>query len=319
MPVQKLHGVRMWVTEGCNASCHFCLNANARSKSSMELDQFQQLCLYFKQNQFDKIAIMGGEPTIHPHFLQIMEIAQEHFKSVYLFTNAIEERLLIQYTPREYDAIVYNSQFAQILSENKLLLDKPGARILDVVIDANTDTSDIIKNISRIVKYNTEKIRVQLVINNVCNIFTQKSNIIKNINAIYNKVSQIDNVKISFECNAPPCFTEGESLPPFKQNTICSPRSILIDGTYNVRFCNLYSQPLINMFQDEKLISFSILKNYIEMAYTNLRVECLNKICKDCLFYGSQCNGKCHIGQTIINKEDIIKSTNIPWLKNDIQ
>ena len=55
------------------------------------------------------------------------------------------------------------------------------------------------------------------------------------------------------------------------------------------------------------------------MAYTNLRVECLNKICKDCLFYGSQCNGKCHIGQTIINKEDIIKSTNIPWLKNDIQ
>ena len=89
MSTLQLHGVRMWVTEGCNASCHFCMNAKGRSHAQVELDKFQKLCLYFRQNGFDRIAIMGGEPTIHPDFIKIMDYAQEYFPTVYLFTNAI--------------------------------------------------------------------------------------------------------------------------------------------------------------------------------------------------------------------------------------
>ena len=74
----NLHGVRMWVTEGCNASCHFCLNAKARGMSSMEIERFQRLCEYFSFHRFDKIAIMGGEPTLHPDFNSIMQIAQKY-------------------------------------------------------------------------------------------------------------------------------------------------------------------------------------------------------------------------------------------------
>ena len=316
MSSQKLHGVRMWVTEGCNASCHFCLNANARSRSTMEVGKVQILCEYFKQNKFDKIAIMGGEPTIHPQFLQIMEIAQQNFESVYLFTNAIEENKLIQYSPRESDAIIYNFHFGNLLSEKKLLLNKLGKRVLDVVIDEHTNIDKIVSNIINVANYGISKIKVQLVINNSCNIFKYKKEIINNVNALYNEVSKIDGINLAFECNAPRCFTEGETLPPFNPNTICSPRSVLIDGSYNLRFCNLYSDTLINMFQDSnKLIPFAILKNYVSLAYSELRSKCLNKICKDCLFYNSQCNGKCHIGQTIISKDDICKATNLPWLK----
>ncbi len=313
--MQRLHGVRMWVTEGCNASCRFCMNANGRSSSIMDFDNFKRLCIYFNQNQFDKIAIMGGEPTIHPDFTRIMDCSQYYFKSVYLFTNALEGNKLKGFSPRDCDTIVYNFQFCESLSYDKLLLERPGGRVLDVVIDAKTDIQHITENLIRILRYNINRIRAQLVINNTCNIFKQKETIVNNINAVYNNLIKIDGLNVTFECNAPLCFTEGTTLPPFKKNTFCSPSSVLIDGSYNVRLCNIFNKPMINMFQEVGMIPFAILENYIIMAHKDLRLKCLNKICKDCLFYGRQCNGKCHIPQTIIAKEDIRNSTSLPWLK----
>lgn len=314
MNTQFLHGVRMWVTEGCNASCHFCMNASGRNNVSMDFDKYKQLCLYFQQNQFDKIAIMGGEPTIHPHFLDIMTFAQQCFPSVYLFTNGLKPDVLDTYSPRESDAIIYNFNFCQNFTSNTFLLEKKGKRVVDIVIDSNTNVAKIIENSFRIHDI-TSAIEFQLVINNACNIFKHKKIIIENVNEIYNTLLNRKSIKLKFECNAPLCFTEGEQLPPFTKNTFCSPRAVLIDGSYNVRYCNIYNSQTINMFQPYGMIPFSILKNYIQLEYSKLRISCLEKICKDCLFYGNQCNGKCHIAQDIISKKDISQSTNIPWLK----
>lgn len=314
MNAQFLHGVRMWVTEGCNAFCHFCMNASGRNNVSMDFDKYQQLCLYFKQNQFDKIAIMGGEPTIHCEFLNIMNFAQHCFPSVYLFTNGLKPAVLNYYSPRESDAIIYNFHFRKFFTHETFLLEKKGRRIVDIVIDSNTDVNSVIENSFRIFEISSE-IEFQIVINNTCNIFKYKTNILENVNKVYNSLSQNTALKLRFECNAPLCFTEGENLPPFNKNTFCSPRAVLIDGTYNVRFCNIYNKKTINMFQSDGMIPFSLLKNYINLEYSKLRISCLEKICKDCLFYGSQCNGKCHIAQDTISKKDISLATNIPWLK----
>ena len=314
MSILKLHGVRMWVTEGCNASCRFCMNATGRSDAMMDFEKYQRLCHYFNQNHFDKIAIMGGEPTIHPDFISIMKCAQNYFNSVFLFTNALEGEVLKLFSPRDKDTIVYNFQFFDSITEDKLLLDQPGGRVLDVVIDALTDVQSVTKSLIRVIRYSINRIKVQLVINNTCNIFKQKTSIVENVNSIYNCLNDIEGVQVAFECNAPLCFTEGIKLPPFKNNTICKPSSVLIDSSFNIRLCNIFNTPLINMFQEVEMIPFSIIENYITMAYKDLRLKCLEKICKDCLFYGRQCNGKCHIPQTIISKEDICNSTSLPWL-----
>ena len=319
MTPQKLHGVRMWVTEGCNASCHFCMNMKSRMNSQMNISKFEELCYYFKQNGFDKIAIMGGEPTIHPNFLQIMELSQKYFPSVYLFTNAIEGEILTQYLPRKTDTIIYNFSFSQSVTKNALLLNNLGERIFDVVIDHSVDSDQIVSNMKQIIELlegDIMRFKVQLVINNTCNIFKHKKKIIYNLNTIYNKLSQIKGINLVFECNAPPCFTYGVEMPSFKQNTFCSPRAVLVDGSYNVRFCNIYDSVLVNMFQDNGIIPFSILENYINMAYNKLRIDCLDKICKDCMFYSRQCNGKCHIGLASIKKEDICLTTKLPWFKS---
>ena len=305
----------MWVTEGCNASCHFCMNAKGRTHAQMDYDRFDRLCLYFRQNSFDKIAIMGGEPTIHRDFLEIMQAAQHYFPIVYLFTNALSYSDLLKYNPRKTDAIVYNFNFSKSLNPENLLLNKLGDRVIDVVIDKNSNITELTKEILRVASFNFKRIKVQLVINNCLNIFKYKEQIVSNVKKLYNNLDAEPRINKVFECNAPMCFTIGVNLPPFKINTFCEPRSVLIDGNYNLRFCNLFNEPLTNMFKEDGIIPFSIVKNQIELAYYKSRVLCLEKICKDCVFYGIKCNGKCLVGQDIITKEDIISTTKLPWLK----
>ena len=305
----------MWVTEGCNASCHFCMNAKGRSHSQINIEKFTKLCLYFSQNGFDRIAIMGGEPTIHPDFLRIMEIAQKYFSIVYLFTNALLDSKLFKYEPRESDTIVYNFNFSKNLKPETILLEKLGKRVLDVVIDKDSNIVELSKEILRVVSFDYEKIKVQLVIDNCLNIFKYKDIIVSKVNDLYNSLNVEPRINKVFECNAPMCFTIGTNLPPFKQNSICEPRSVLIDGDCNLRFCNLYNEPLINMFNVNGMIPFAIVKNQIELAYYKSRISCLEKICKYCIFYNNKCNGKCIIGQDDISEEDIVSITNLPWLK----
>ena len=108
--------------------------------------------------------------------------------------------------------------------------------------------------------------------------------IYNNINNIYNNLNFEPRINKIFECNAPLCFTVGVELPPFQVNTFCSPRSLLIDGDYNLRFCNLFNEPLINMFNENWIVPFSLVKNQIELAYYKSRILCLEKICKDCVY-----------------------------------
>ena len=310
-----MHMVRMWVTERCNALCPHCMNVSSRGNAQMPFEKFELLCDYFVSNHFDKIGIMGGEPTIHPDFLQIMSKAQESFGIVYLFTNALYADNLILYKPRKRDAIIYNFSFSKSITKEKLMLDKDGERILDVVVNSNTDIVELEKEIRRVASYDSQRIQVQLVLNNSCNIFAEKKEIIKKINAIYNSIASNTNIRVVFQCGAPLCFTYGESLPPFSYNTMCPDEAVLIDGSCNVCFCNIHTDRLINIFQGMDLIPYKILNNYIRKESLRIKQICLDKICKDCFFYASECNGKCHISQDCIAREDIIANTKLPWLK----
>lgn len=184
-----------------------------------------------------------------------------------------------------------------------------------MVIDKDSNIVELSKEILRVVSFDYEKIKVQLVINNCLNIFKYKDIIVSKVNDLYNSLNVEPRINKVFECNAPMCFTIGTNLPPFKQNSICEPRSVLIDGDCNLRFCNLYNEPLINMFNVNGMIPFAIVKNQIELAYYKSRISCLEKICKYCIFYNNKCNGKCIIGQDDISEEDIVSITNLPWLK----
>lgn len=80
---------RIVLTELCNGTCSHCFNAHFRKKAEMNVDTLfkfwirnQSSLLYNK-----RLKIMGGEPTLHPRILEVMQNGCLYFHGVDLFTN----------------------------------------------------------------------------------------------------------------------------------------------------------------------------------------------------------------------------------------
>ncbi|MDE6485453.1 MAG: hypothetical protein K2L14_08675 [Duncaniella sp.] len=292
------------------------MNKTARDTALMSPLRFEQICEYFKNNGLTKISIMGGEPTMHPNFAEICKIAQSYFQEVYVFTNGIRGDVLSEFHPRNTDAIVYNFLFIEQWSDITFLHRNRGKRIIDVVIDNHTDINKLKSSLIKLIRFCPVPIEIQLVINNSINIFKYRGIIADKITTIYNFLSSTyPTISTIFQCGAPLCFTHGLKLPPFVYRTICPSEAVLIDGSCNVRFCNIHTEKLVPLFFNNNIIPFKILKNHIYLQNLKNQYKSLDKICVHCLYYSTQCNGKCYVSQDFIHTSDIINNTDVLWLK----
>jgi len=79
---------RIILTELCNQSCPHCFNADFRTKGVMDADMW----IKFIQDNTDyirghELKVMGGEPTLHPRFLEVVEESLNHYRTISIFTN----------------------------------------------------------------------------------------------------------------------------------------------------------------------------------------------------------------------------------------
>lgn len=106
------------ITYRCNLQCVNCNRAsNLRSEHTpdMTVEQVQE---FFRQahelNYNPDIIIIGGEPTLHPDFLEIVRLARE-FKGnglVQVWTNG-RDRSLVQHIREAYNASVPEETFKE--------------------------------------------------------------------------------------------------------------------------------------------------------------------------------------------------------------
>lgn len=84
--IQLAH--RIILTELCNKSCSHCFNRDFRTKGEMDVDILfkfiRENAMYLPQLEF---KIMGGEPTLHPRFYEVVDEACKHYRLTSLFTN----------------------------------------------------------------------------------------------------------------------------------------------------------------------------------------------------------------------------------------
>ena len=83
------------ITQSCNLTCPTCYaGSSPQNKSFMTVAQFTEMVdglLEKGKGDADLIQLSGGEPTIHPEFFEILEIALDKgIKQVYINTNAIK-------------------------------------------------------------------------------------------------------------------------------------------------------------------------------------------------------------------------------------
>lgn len=75
----KMIRLTIQLTHDCNYNCYYCYdkgNRLMRKKETLKLQFIQMFLLNFKEtiNESFEISLLGGEPTLHPDFIKILEI-----------------------------------------------------------------------------------------------------------------------------------------------------------------------------------------------------------------------------------------------------
>ena len=196
--------MRVYVTERCNANCKSCFNAMSRSNAEMSTNDFSMLCDYLKENGITFLKIMGGEPTVHNDFEKIIEIAQNHFTGLSLFTNGINRRIKNIHF-RDTDSVVFNFLFSKLLSEETLYLENGGKRNLEIQIHSDTDEVELVKSIINIARIDKDRIHISLTLDCTSNIFLEKNVIVKKLQYIENFLSN-NNYTFGYDHRMPLCY-----------------------------------------------------------------------------------------------------------------
>lgn len=116
------------ITDYCNLNCLYCFanNQSPQNGNNMSLDIYTQI-LDFCSAESSPIGIIGGEPTLHPEFKDIL-ILTNKYCSIFntratLFTNGIELEQYLPYFGNDIDALININAPEEIgeLAYNKLL------------------------------------------------------------------------------------------------------------------------------------------------------------------------------------------------------
>jgi MoaA/NifB/PqqE/SkfB family radical SAM enzyme len=80
------------LTNYCNQNCSYCFAKEEMIKSKvkeMSLVNFKRLVEILKKNDIHTLRLMGGEPTLHTKFKDIIKIGVKNFKNILVFTNGL--------------------------------------------------------------------------------------------------------------------------------------------------------------------------------------------------------------------------------------
>ena len=303
--------MRVYVTENCNAKCSSCFNANSRSNAEMSPDVFEELCGYLCTNGIKSLKIMGGEPTVHKDFLQIIAIAKEFFPRIAIFTNALKENIQ-KVELREHDSIIYNFNFASVFTEDTFVLQQPGYRALEVQVRAGTDEKKLFQKLLNVLELGKGRLTTSFTLDCTSNILQSKSVLSQKLKFLTESFRNHD-LFYDFDHTLPLCFLYKTGVNVGKNDGLCHFKDCgLIDASLNLRFCNQYPDKLICLKQNGRFIPWSIVKNRLMLKFLQNQIAVLSKACKDCIFYGGKCNGGCWMGKDLLSENDVYEFSGFP-------
>lgn len=86
--------IQFYPTLNCNYSCPFCFNRNLPVLKDVDVNDFNTILLTLKHHGIDHIDILGGEPSLHPYFLQLIALIEQNGLKTTISTNGTNVNLL---------------------------------------------------------------------------------------------------------------------------------------------------------------------------------------------------------------------------------
>lgn len=308
---ERKDNMRILLTEQCNANCVSCFNKNIRTSSHMDFDDYGRLLDYLFDNGIVFLKIMGGEPTVHPQFEEAIRLAQEKFAKISIFTNALNDRIK-NISMREADFIVYNYLFInQSFDLDKLLLEQPGGRILEVQISSSTDVDGLCSSLGWLFSQVTdERVIIGLTLDCMENIFAKRDEIIER----WNKVALfiLTELKRTFNVDhsIPWCFFESTDLLLKYETRQCNINCAgLITTDLRLQHCNQCQDKGVYLKKESSLNAGNGFVPYEQLMQSLRQLNDakiqgnIDKACSECAHLSIKCNGGCFMHKSFIRKE----------------
>lgn len=151
------------ITNFCNHNCSFCFASSQMAdkviKKEMSLSDFKKTLLKMKKNpEIRVVKLLGGEPTLHSHFKEIVDLSLKDFSHVQIFTNGIFSdglaQFLITKTPKVAftfnimtPGFLLNPKIRLLVSQRIKELAKKTRITLSFTFDMNSDINLVFKAI----------------------------------------------------------------------------------------------------------------------------------------------------------------------------
>jgi len=321
------------LTEVCNMACPYCFAKEtmvAPPKKEMSYNDFQRLLVFLRDSQETEIRLMGGEPTLHSQFKEIINLAISYNFKVKIFTNGFFSEELARWMTDKGESLKISLNVTAIFFASETIR-KSVIKNIDILKDridifgsVTIDKSgmEYDKIINFIKSSGIKIVRIGLAnnrVNNLGNIFSDYEIIIKEMMEFINKLRKVGIFSISLNCGFTPCmFTYNQLDKLTKERVIihgwgCAGKVGGFDISSDLSIFSCFIMEDLKMGNILNFLSLKLVKNFSDelnkyLVDSSRTVASYN--CKKCpYFLKSKCDGPC-LGYIVNNKENRKKLNN---------
>lgn len=312
------------LTDYCNQNCSYCFAKKMmdKGKGNISTDNFKKAVNFIVKSGEKKIGLIGGEPTLHPDFLELIGHVVGKVKTTLLFTNGIIEkdisRKLGDIEDEGFSVLLnLNDKFSYL--SRKLELIKYTLKCLGKKVslgyNIHTTEFDLNFHLEMIMKYGLSKeLRVGLaspIAGKGVKDFFQPSDDSKVAKAVIKNAEMLEqnDVLLTLDCGFYMCMFTSEQLGIITKKTagfqsICNP-ILDIDIDLNVHRCfplTGVATKKLGDFKDTESVRKDFLKRFEALKILGNEGRCLT--CK--YLKRKQCSGWC-LGRIINANEGVLE------------
>jgi sulfatase maturation enzyme AslB (radical SAM superfamily) len=129
------------ITNYCNQHCAYCFAQEEMGRSKikeMSIKNFNRLSDWLLKNKINTLRLMGGEPTLHTHFVKIVNDSVKKFDTIVVFSNGLIPSKSLEVIQKNIKKFSFNFN----IGTEAFLNDKNKRRkIVDLITDLANKTS----------------------------------------------------------------------------------------------------------------------------------------------------------------------------------
>ncbi len=218
------------LTNVCNQSCSYCFAKNemkSAAKKEMDFSDLKRVMKFLKDSGQSEIRLMGGEPTLHSQFREVVDLILSQDLKIRLFTNGLFPEELAEWLAVKGNQIHYVFNFTtpafQMGAGKKII--RKNLRVLKNQEVYASITIDSLKFSSQpfiglIKEYNISRVRLGianfLIGNSHWLKFDQYKDFGSVIFLLINKLKEAGVIHISLNCGFVPCMFSSEQICELK-------------------------------------------------------------------------------------------------------